>query len=75
MVETFGPAFFHVHIETSAEVRESRIEDRKIEDIPVQESSYDPVESGIGNLVALSNLIVSNDGKLPKLYTQIDSHL
>lgn len=75
MVETFGPGFFHVHIDTSTEVRESRIEDRKIEDIPIQESSYDPVESEIGNLLGLSNLIVSNDQKLPKLYTQIDSLL
>jgi len=75
MVETFGPAFCHVHIDTSIKTRESRIGNRSIEDIPIQESFYDPVESEIQNLKALSDHIVLNDQKLPKLYTQIDSLL
>lgn len=75
MVETFGPSFCHVHMETSAKTRKTRIEGRKIEDIPIQESSDDPVESEIKTLKILSDHIISNDQKLPKLYTQIDSLL
>ncbi len=73
MVETFGPSFCHVHMETSTKTRESRIGNRSIEDIPIQESSKHPIESEIKTLKMLSNHIISNNGKLPKLNTKIDS--
>lgn len=75
MVETFGPSFRHFHIGTSLKNRNSRITDRKIEDIPIQELSNHPIESEIKNLKKLSEHIISNNGSPSKLYTQIDGLL
>ena len=75
MVETFGPSCNHLHIETSFEIRKSRINDSKIEDIQIQESSNHPIESKIKDLQKLSNHIISNNGKFSELYTQMDSLL
>lgn len=75
MVETFGPSFYHLHIETSLDLRDARVIDREIEDIPLQESSINSVELHINKLKNISDCTIFNNGKLSDLYAQIDRHI
>ena len=74
MVESFGPSFFHIHIEAPFEIRQKRIKERKIEDIPIQESMKNPTESMINYLSKLANHTICNDNdkELAQLHEQID---
>jgi uncharacterized protein YprB with RNaseH-like and TPR domain/predicted nuclease with RNAse H fold/dephospho-CoA kinase len=74
MVETFGPSFYHLHIEASLDLRDSRVIEREIEDIPLQESSKSSVESQIEKLKDISDCTIFNNGKLSDLYSQIDTY-
>ena len=75
MFEIFGPSFIHLHIETSFEIQKSRIKDRKLEDIPIQESLSNPIESNIKDLKKLSSHTIINNGPISKLYSQVNSFL
>lgn len=74
MVESFGPSFFHIHIEAPFAIRQNRIKDRKIEDIPIQESMNNPTESMINDLSKIANHTICNDNdkELAQLHEQID---
>ena len=72
MVETFGPSFVHLHIETPFELLDSRIKNKTIEDIPLHKSLKNPVELMIIDLKKLSSHILFNDNELPHLYEQVD---
>jgi len=75
MIETFGPSFLHLHIETPFELLNSRIKDRKIEDIPLNKSLKNPIEFEIKDLKKISSHIIINDMQLPHLYEQVDKTL
>lgn len=71
MVETFGPSFVHLHIETSLEFLISRTKNRKINDIPIKEALSNPIESNIKDLKELSSHTIINDGSISELYSQV----
>jgi dephospho-CoA kinase len=75
MVETFGPSFMHLHIDTPFKLLDPRIKDREIEDIPLNKSIKNPIEFMVNDLKKLSSHIISNDEDLPHLYEQVDKTL
>ena len=75
MVETFGPSFVHLHIETSLEFLISRTKNRKINDIPIKEALNNPIESNIKDLKELSSHTIMNDGSISQLYSQVSYFL
>ena len=70
MVETYGPAFFHLHLTSPSKNRENRISVRsKIsEDISIQDAEKNPVESGIERLRDVATESISNNGTLDDLF-------
>lgn len=75
MVETFGPSFVHLHIETSLEFLISRTKNSKINDIPIEKALNNPIESNIKDLKELSSHTIINDGSISELYSKVNSFL
>ena len=75
MVETFGPAFRHVHIEASQDIIKARISSRKKEDRPFEDSLADPVESKIARLRELAHKTIPNNGNIAVLFDIVSSEL
>lgn len=68
MVETFGPAFLHLHLTSPLIERENRIRSRLKDDISVQSATKNPVEREIDKLKELANEVISNDATLEDLF-------
>jgi len=75
LIETFGPAFLHLFIETPLDAIRGRISDSKKEDIPLEASLANPVESKISRLEELAHKTIINAGDLTNLYKSIDAQL
>lgn len=71
MVETFGPAFLHVHANASADVREQRY----VHDGGTVEGFHraiqHPVEAGIPRLAPLAHVILNNEGSKTRYVEQL----
>ncbi|MBW1783147.1 MAG: DUF429 domain-containing protein [Deltaproteobacteria bacterium] len=72
MVESFGPSFLHLHIEAPFTIRQNRIKERGIKDIPIQQSMSSPTEAMINELRKLANHTICNEQELSQLNVQID---
>lgn len=75
MVETFGPSFVHLHIETPIEFLISRIKNGEINKIPIKKALNNSIESNIKNLRKLSSHTIINDGSISELYSKVNSFL
>lgn len=71
-VETFGPAFYHVHIEASSEHRKSRFENRESSGVPFKEAQAHPVEQQVSTLQKLAHELVANENTIQHLHTEMD---
>lgn len=71
MVETFGPAFIHVHIESPEDIRAKRyIADGNTEE-EFKVACNHHVEMEIGMLAPLADLVICNDGDVAYLETSM----
>jgi hypothetical protein len=72
LVESFGPRFFHVHLDATIEQRSLRVE------LPPESlrklSSHD-VESNIDGLGSLADIRFSNMDSLAMLFAELDKYL
>ncbi|MGB9500085.1 MAG: ribonuclease H-like domain-containing protein [Dissulfuribacterales bacterium] len=75
MVETFGPSFIHLHIETAIEFLISRIKNGETNEIPIKKALNNPIESNIKDLKKLSSYTIINDGSISELYSKVNSFL
>ncbi len=67
MVETFGPAFVHVHIESPEDIRSKRyVADGNTEE-EFKVACNHPVEMGLDKLAQLAHMTISNDGDIVAL--------
>ncbi|WP_244073633.1 dephospho-CoA kinase [Nitrosomonas sp. PY1] len=71
-IETFGPAFYHVHLEASAKLRKARFETRETNKLSFEEAEAHPVEQQVSTLRPLAHEIFSNEGKIQSLYSKVD---
>jgi predicted nuclease with RNAse H fold/dephospho-CoA kinase len=67
MVETFGPAFQHVHLTSPLPERQKRVEFRSKEDITLDSATLNPVEEEIEKLAEVAGWIIPNDGTIEDL--------
>jgi uncharacterized protein YprB with RNaseH-like and TPR domain/predicted nuclease with RNAse H fold/dephospho-CoA kinase len=73
MVETFGPAFVHVHIDSPTEIRAKRyIVDGNTENEFKTACSHN-VEMEIGKLTELAHVVINNDGNVSSLHKEIEA--
>ena len=71
-IETFGPAFYHVHLEAPVELRKTRFKNRETNETSFEEAEAHPVEQQISMLRPLAHEIISNEGKIETLYSKVD---
>jgi uncharacterized protein YprB with RNaseH-like and TPR domain/predicted nuclease with RNAse H fold/dephospho-CoA kinase len=71
MVESFGPAFLHVHVNAATELREQRF----VQDGGTAEgfltAIQHPVEAGIPRLAPLAHVVVTNEGPKSQYIDQL----
>lgn len=70
-VETFGPAFHHVHIETKEELRKIRFNNRETNGVAFEEAQSHPVEQQVKTLRGLAHHLLSNDESIQDLRASI----
>jgi predicted nuclease with RNAse H fold len=71
LIEIFGPAFLHIHIEAPKDVREIRFGSRQDAGRNFAESEVHPVESHIPELRGLAHMAISNDTSLSSFQHKI----
>jgi uncharacterized protein YprB with RNaseH-like and TPR domain/predicted nuclease with RNAse H fold len=71
MVESFGPAFLHVHANAATELREQRYfyDGGKAEGF--RRAIQHPVEAGIPRLGPLAHVVLTNEGPKPRYVDQL----
>lgn len=74
LVESFGPAFKHIHLECNQALLEQRLEERK-ENIPLKTALAHTVESGIPSLGELAHVRIRNEGTQAKLFSAIECYI
>jgi uncharacterized protein YprB with RNaseH-like and TPR domain/predicted nuclease with RNAse H fold/dephospho-CoA kinase len=72
MVETYGPSFFHIHVNSPLNERRKRTRERPLEDIALDTAIHEPVEEEIPQLEKVADYIINNDGSMEKLIEQLD---
>lgn len=70
--EVFGPAYFHIHVEASVEIRSKRMANKGDENLTLQETRKSITEHEILYLKEKSDLVVQNNSSKKKLYDKID---
>ena len=71
-IETFGPAFYHIHLEASIELRKKRFENREKNGVSFEEAEAHPVEQKVSTLRQLAHEIFSNEEDIQTLYSKVD---
>ncbi|SDZ12445.1 ribonuclease H-like domain-containing protein [Nitrosomonas sp. Nm33] len=71
-IETFGPAFHHIHLESSVELRKTRFENRETNNVSFEEAEAHPVEQQVSTLRPLAHEILSNEEDIQTLYSKVD---
>jgi dephospho-CoA kinase len=71
MVESFGPAFIHVHVNAATELREARyVQDGGTAE-GFRRAIEHPVEAGIPGLLPLAHVFLSNEGSKPRYLDEL----
>ncbi|SDX69140.1 ribonuclease H-like domain-containing protein [Nitrosomonas halophila] len=71
-VEVFGPAFSHIHIDASMELRRLRFENRESSPMSFEEAEAHPVEKQVASLHALAHHVLTNEKSFQNLYSDTD---
>lgn len=71
LVERFGPAFRHFHIEAPAEIRQTRFSKREMDNLNFTESDCHSVENKRSEICSLAHVKLINDGTLDSFKHQI----
>lgn len=72
MVETYGPAFSHFHINATFDKRKKRAAKNRSEDIGFDLSTTNTVEEEIGKLKQVAHYVITNDGTIKNMVKQLD---
>lgn len=72
LVEAFGPAFFHIHIGASYQVRRHRYMSRENVAANFEAADLHPVEKHADNLSGLANLVLENEDTLECLKLRME---
>ncbi|MDO9067587.1 MAG: DUF429 domain-containing protein [Deltaproteobacteria bacterium] len=72
MVETYGPAFTHFHINASFGKRKKRAVKNRSEDIGFDLSTTNTVEEEIIKLEQVAHYVITNDGKMKDMLEKLD---
>lgn len=72
LVETFGPAFSHVHIKASGKVRNTRFRTREIGGKRLRKAQSHPVEQQVDDVLQLSHTVITNEDTLQSLRNYLD---
>lgn len=75
MVETFGPSFLHIFIDTLYGMIPPRIKDHPKEDLSVKEARSSFTESKTEDLKILAHKILLNDSDVPSFYQKIRQYI
>jgi dephospho-CoA kinase len=73
LVETFGPAFRHLHITAERHARDARYERREGGSESLQEAEAHSVEGQISSLFSLAHIVIANDDTLESLHGKIEA--
>ena len=68
MVETYGPAFLHLHLTSSLSERQKRVVSRYKEDISFESATINPVEREISSLEEVAEHTILNSGTTEDLF-------
>lgn len=71
MIETFGPAFVHVHVDTPVEIRMERYINRGGNGSEFSAAADHPVETNVSNISLLAHQMLHNSGDLISLEGKI----
>lgn len=71
LIETFGPAFYQIHLLASPDIRKSRFEQREATSIPFEKAEAHHVESSIESLSELADASIRNEDDLENLENEI----
>lgn len=74
-VERFGPAFVHLHIEASHELRGRRIASDSVEDLALMDAESHPVESQVMVLKTVAHCVLQNESSLEDIYEQVKTEV
>ncbi len=72
LAETFGPAFYHIHVEAAEDLRKARFESREVEGAPFKKAQAHPVEQQSQLLRPLAHMVLPNEGTLQHLHSCVD---
>lgn len=75
LAEVFGPAFFHIHISASADVRQERYNPRDRSARTFRRIDSHSVERQVNALSKIAHAVIENDDELPALYSRLSSIL
>lgn len=72
LVETFGPAFYHVHLQASSNIRKRRFVQREGQSVSFNQAEAHYVESNVKILSKLADSTIRNEGGLNDLRKEIE---
>lgn len=75
LIENFGPAFKHIHIECDQHVRNKRKISGNEEDIPLEKALLHMVEKGISQVASLAHNHIDNGSTKETLFSSIEDIL
>ncbi|HRP18564.1 MAG TPA: ribonuclease H-like domain-containing protein [Ginsengibacter sp.] len=71
-VETFGPAFQHIHIDASIELRRLRFQSREANQLLFEVAQAHPVEQQLPSLRRLAHVVLTNENSIQELYSKAE---
>jgi predicted nuclease with RNAse H fold/dephospho-CoA kinase len=69
--ENFGSEFIHLHVSASDKIRAARYAENESDGLPFDFADEQPVESRIGALERLANIVISNEGSVAQLSDKV----
>ena len=72
LTETFGPAFFHIHVEAAEDLRRERFDCRESDGTSFEKAQAHPVERRSQLLRPLAHVVLPNEGTLDHLHSCVD---
>lgn len=72
LVETFGPAFYHIHLQASPKIRRHRFMQREDTSVSFEKADAHHVESSVKSLSKLADAVIRNESNLKGLEKEIE---
>ncbi|SEA18509.1 ribonuclease H-like domain-containing protein [Nitrosospira multiformis] len=73
LIETFGPAFYHIHLQASPNIRKQRFYQREGTSTSFEVANTHNVEARVNELAELADKVIRNEGELSTLQMEIET--